>query len=81
MASATMTSKGQITVPARVREAMGLEPGVRIEFVEDEKGRFSIVAQTRSLRELKGMFKRRRHNPATIEEMEAAIARGAARSR
>ena len=81
MASATLTSKGQVTIPVRVREAMGLDPGDRIEFVEEGKGRFSIIAQTRSLRELKGLFKRRRHNPATIEEMEAAIARGAARSR
>ncbi len=38
MASATLTSKGQLTVPKSVREALGLESGDRIEFVETEKG-------------------------------------------
>ena len=38
MASATLTSKGQITVPVQVRTALGLDSGDRIEFVELEKG-------------------------------------------
>jgi antitoxin PrlF len=76
-----MTSKGQITVPARVRAAMGLNAGDRVEFVEVKKGEFVIVPVTRSLRELNGMFKGRRSRPATIDEMDAAIARGSAGSR
>jgi antitoxin PrlF len=32
MATATLTSKGQITIPAEVREALGLEPGAQIDF-------------------------------------------------
>ncbi|MGA3195891.1 MAG: AbrB/MazE/SpoVT family DNA-binding domain-containing protein [Terriglobales bacterium] len=38
MATATLTSKGQITIPSRVREALGLEKGDRVEFVEQGKG-------------------------------------------
>jgi AbrB family looped-hinge helix DNA binding protein len=30
---ATVTSKGQITLPKQVREAPGLEPGARVVFV------------------------------------------------
>ncbi|MBI2965105.1 MAG: AbrB/MazE/SpoVT family DNA-binding domain-containing protein [Chloroflexi bacterium] len=35
MADATVTSKGQITIPKPVRERMGLKPGDHVEFVED----------------------------------------------
>jgi antitoxin PrlF len=81
MATATVTSKGQITIPVQVRAAMGVDPGDRIEFVEVAKGEFNIVAATRSVRELKGMFRGRRRKPVSIEEMNAAIAKGASRSR
>jgi AbrB family looped-hinge helix DNA binding protein len=80
MASATITSKGQITIPVRVREALGLDAGDRIEFVEIDKGKFAIVPGTRSIRELEGMFQDRRRKPVSIE-MNAAITRQAAKSR
>ena len=80
MAGATITSKGQVTIPVQVRSAMGLDAGDRIEFVEVAKGQFAIVAATRSVRELKGLFQDRRRKPVSIEEMNAAIARRAARS-
>jgi len=81
MAAATVTSKGQITIPARVRAALGVDAGDRIEFVEVGKGEFNIVAATRSVRELNGMLYRRGKKPVSIEEMNAAIAKGASRSR
>jgi antitoxin PrlF len=81
MAAATVTSKGQITIPVQVRNALGVEAGDRIEFVEVGQGEFNIVVATRSVRELDGLFRGRRKKPATIEEMNAAIAEGASRSR
>jgi antitoxin PrlF len=81
MAVATLTSKGQITIPSRVRTALGLEAGDRVEFVEQEKGRFAIIAATRSVQELKGLFRDKRSKPVSIEEMNAAIARRASGSR
>jgi len=81
MPSATMTSKGQITVPAQVRQAMRVQTGDRIEFVELGHGRFEIMPATRSIKELNGLFKGRRKKPVTIEEMDEAIARAASRSR
>ena len=77
MASATVTSKGQITIPIRVREALGLDAGDRVEFIEIDKGKFVIVAATRSIRELEGRFHDKRRKPVSIEEMNAAIARRA----
>ena len=50
MTTATLTSKGQITIPAQVRQALKVETGDRIEFVEVEPGRFELIAATQSLR-------------------------------
>ena len=73
MPTATVTSKGQITIPAGVRQALHVEAGDRVEFVEIEAGRFEVVAATRSVTELKGMF-----GPpikkVSLEEMDEAIA-------
>ena len=81
MAKATITSKGQITIPVRVRQALGIDSGDRIEFVEVEKGQFAIVAATRSVQELKGLFRGKRSKPVSIAEMNAAIAKRASHSR
>jgi antitoxin PrlF len=80
MAAATLTSKGQITIPVKVRTALGLDSGDRIEFVELEKGQFVIIPATRSLQELNGLFKGKRKTAATVEEMDEAIAKGIADS-
>ncbi len=78
MTAATLTSKGQITVPAAVRAALGVDAGDRVEFVEIAPGRFEFIAATRSVTELKGMFGTPSRT-VSIEEMNAAIAnRGAA---
>ncbi|MGA9509557.1 MAG: AbrB/MazE/SpoVT family DNA-binding domain-containing protein [Candidatus Sulfotelmatobacter sp.] len=81
MAAATLTSKGQITIPVQVRTALGVDAGDRIEFVEIEHGQFAIMAATRSVRELNGLLYRKERKPVSIEEMNAAIAKGASRSR
>lgn len=81
MAAATLTSKGQVTIPSRVRRALGLEAGDRVEFVEQEKGQFAIVAATRSVQELRGLFQGKRSRPVSIEEMNAVIAKRASESR
>lgn len=78
MTAATVTSKGQITIPAPVRAALHVGAGDRVEFVEIEPGRYEFIAATRAVSDLKGMFGK----PArvvSIEEMNAAVAsRGAA---
>lgn len=74
MTTATLTSKGQITIPAAVREALGVEAGDRVEFVEIAPGRYELITATRSVRALKGMFGKPR-KPVSIEDMNAAISR------
>lgn len=81
MAIATVTSKGQITIPASVRQALGLDAGDRVLFVELEKGQFALMAATSSIRELKGRYRDPKRAPASVDEMNAAIRKRAARSR
>jgi len=78
MTTATVTSKGQITIPANVRQALQVGTGDRVEFVEVDPGRFEFIAATRSVKELKGMFGKPRKN-VSIDAMNKTIAaRGAA---
>jgi antitoxin PrlF len=77
MTIATVTSKGQITIPANVRQALNVETGDRVQFVEVAPGRFEFFAATRSVTELKGMFGKPKRT-VSIADMNAAIAaRGA----
>lgn len=77
MTTATITSKGQITIPAEVRQAMQVETGDRVEFVEIEPGRYEFFAATRSVTALKGMFGKT-VKTVSIDDMNRTIAaRGA----
>ncbi len=80
MSTATMTSKGQITIPAIVRLALGVEAGDRVEFVLVEPGRFELVAATQPVTALKGMV-RKPARPVTIAVMNTAIAARGAKAR
>jgi antitoxin PrlF len=81
MASATVTSKGQVTIPVDVRTHLGLATGDRIEFVLNEgTGRYEVVPATRSVTALKGII-RKPAKAVTIEEMNAAIAERGASAR
>ena len=72
MTTATLTSKGQITIPVQVRQALNVDTGDRVEFVEIEPGRYEFVAATGTVKQLKGMFVRSTKT-VTIEEMNKAI--------
>ena len=79
MSTATLTSKGQITIPADVRRVLNVQAGDRLEFVPVEPGRFELVAATRSVRELKGLFGKPART-VSIEEMNRVIAERGARA-
>lgn len=73
MSTATLTSKGQITIPAAVRASLGLETGSRVEFVEAANGQYLIVAATKPVQALKGLL-RKPDTTITIAQMNQAIA-------
>jgi AbrB family looped-hinge helix DNA binding protein len=72
MATAALTSKGQITIPIQVREDLGLKTGDRVSFIKGENGEYILKAKTGSIMDLKGIFKRT-GPPLTIEEMDEAV--------
>ena len=46
MATAAVTSKGQITIPLEVRKKLGLKPGDRVRFIEGEHGEYILKPKT-----------------------------------
>lgn len=80
MATATLTTKGQVTIPIAVRAALGLNAGSRIEFVQNEQGQYLIVPAVRSIKVLKGVLQKMR-KPVSIEDMNRAIAAQGAKAK
>lgn len=80
MTTATLTSKGQITIPAGVRNDLKVTAGDRVEFVQIAPGRYEFVAVTHSVSELKGMFGKSAKT-VSVEDMNKAIARRGASAR
>ena len=57
MATARITSKGQITIPKQVREQLGVEPGDALDF-HFEDGRLEVrPVRRRRLNEFRGLFR------------------------
>lgn len=77
MPTATMTSKGQITVPIEVRRKLDLRAGTRVDFVELPEGGYAVVPATRSIRDLKRILAPT-DRIVSLEEMDEAIAAGLA---
>jgi AbrB family looped-hinge helix DNA binding protein len=78
MPTATVTTKGQITIPKEVRDAMGIEAGDRVEFVAEGKGVYKVVAATKDVRHLKGLVPKAA-KPVSVEEMNRAVVRAPSR--
>jgi len=78
--TATMTSKGQITVPVAVRDDLGLNPGVRVRFVKLPTGGYELRPANLPNSALKGLFGAWEGPALTIDEMNADIADAAAQA-
>jgi AbrB family looped-hinge helix DNA binding protein len=76
MATATVTSKGQITIPKEVREALGLETGHRVAFQLKEHGVVEMRSENLDVMSLCGILKPKVKG-VTLEDMERAIRKGA----
>ncbi len=73
MSTATMTSKGQITIPKEIREELNLSAGSKVMFVRLLSGEVRMIARTGSIRDLAGMLYDPDGPRLTIEEMDEAI--------
>ena len=73
---ATVTAKGQVTLPAEARRLLGITAGTRLELLVTEDGRLEVIPRTGSVRRLKGMLPPP-DKALSLEDMERAIASGA----
>jgi AbrB family looped-hinge helix DNA binding protein len=71
MSTATVTSKGQITIPSAIRSALKVVAGDRVEFVRTADDRFEVVAATQEVTQMRGMIKAKRK--VSIDEMNRAV--------
>ena len=74
---ATLTAKGQITLPKSFRTKLDLHSGDKVDFVMLDNGVLQVVPLKQSPRKLKGIVPKP-DKPVTVEEMNQAIADGAA---
>ena len=73
MPEATVTSKGQITIPAEVRRRLGLKPGDRVDFVPEPTGGFRLQAKKAPLEGLLEMLRGARRGHISVRAMKDAI--------
>jgi antitoxin PrlF len=76
--TATVTSKGQVTIPIEARKRLRIQPGTKLEFVVHEDGRLEVIPMSGSIKELKGAVPQPKR-ALTLAEIDAAIAKGAHR--
>ncbi|RUR79142.1 AbrB/MazE/SpoVT family DNA-binding domain-containing protein [Chlorogloeopsis fritschii PCC 9212] len=77
MASATITTKGQVTIPKEIRDYLHLDAGSKVDFVIDEDGTVKLIPLNVPLKSLSGILHRPGMTAATLEEIEEAIRDGA----
>jgi AbrB family looped-hinge helix DNA binding protein len=78
MSAATITSKGQITIPKDIRVLLDLHSGDKINFVVEESGEVRFLPATQEISTLKGIIAKPK-KAVTVEEMEATIKARASR--
>ena len=66
---ATLTSKGQTTIPKAIRDRLGLRPGDTLRFTLLSDGTVVMRAKRRSIRELAGALHDPDRKPLSLDEM------------
>lgn len=73
MTTITMTSKGQVTLPADVRTRLRIGKGTRLTVVETVDGSVLLTPRTGDIRNAKGIVKYD-GPPVSVADMDAGIA-------
>ncbi len=75
MPIATLTSKGQITVPAVVREQLGLKTGDRVDFAFTAEGGVTMTPRRTRFEEVRGILRGASRRPVSVRGMDRGIRR------
>ena len=70
MGDATLTAKGQTTIPKDIRERLGLAPGDKLVFTALSDGTVVMRAKTRRLLDLAGSLTRPEQPSLGVDDMK-----------
>ena len=73
MALATITTKGQVTIPKSVRDSLMLSTGDKIEFLLTDKREALIRPISKKVDEVFGILHKPGRKAVSVEEMDAKI--------
>jgi AbrB family looped-hinge helix DNA binding protein len=73
MATATLTTKGQVTIPKEIRETLKLHTGDKIEIIATEKGEAIIRPISKKVDEIFCKLHRPDRRAVTLEAMDDAV--------
>ena len=66
---ATLTSKGQTTIPKEIRDSLGMKPGDRMTFTLMPDATVVMRVKSRSISELAGALHKKGRKRVPIEQM------------
>ena len=72
---ATVTSKGQITIPVMIRTMAKIAPGSKLDFQMEDDGSIKVTLPNQDVSKLKGIIKSKKRKPVSLREMKSAIRR------
>ena len=75
MATATLTSKGQVTIPKTVRDALQLREGDKVDFMVTENGAALLTPMTKKVKvdEIFGKLYKSDRKPVSVHQMKSGI--------
>lgn len=75
MATATLTSKGQVTIPKTVRDALRLREGDKVDFMVTENGEALLTPMTKKVKvdEIFGKLYKSARKPVSVNQMKSGI--------
>jgi AbrB family looped-hinge helix DNA binding protein len=73
MATATLTSKGQLVIPKPIRDYLHLHPGDTLDFLVKESGEVLMRPAIEDVRSLKGVLYKPGRKPVSLDAMRQAV--------
>lgn len=73
---ATVTSKGQVTIPKGIRDLAHISSGTQLDFQITEEGFLIIRPLIRDISKLKGIAKKKGQQSVSLQAMKKAIEEG-----
>ena len=71
--TATVSDKGQVTLPKPLRDQLGLRPGSRLEFLEGADGVMQVRVLAKGSKVLAGLLARPSEQALSLSDQDAAV--------